>query len=52
MTVEGNPCGITKKFTFMLEFDVQRFSKFQNQVGPGIVTRPFVVWAGISQPYY
>jgi hypothetical protein len=44
--------GIAKKFALVLEFGVQRFCQLQNQVGPDIMSRPFIVGAGVSQPYY
>jgi hypothetical protein len=42
---------ITKELALLLELDMVRFSEFQNQVGPGIMTRPIVFGAGVSQPY-
>ena len=42
---------VTVKFCFVLEISVPRFCELPNEVGPNIVTRPIIVWAGVSQPY-
>jgi hypothetical protein len=51
-TSYADPCGITKKLALVLEFRMQGFCQLQNQVSPDIMSRPFIVGAGVSQPYY